>query len=246
MKKMKATTQSEEQEQKPLIIRSKEGEKMIPEYVYEHANELEMSLKTVYSTTSTNTCDEKIAELRRIYPEQSWGRFQAVKAIYALVDWDPFIFVLPELTRRFRGKRKRVSGGTLRTRRTFSHIGKIDGDLISRIFNEVGLSYQDPKPYIGIDAIPDSMEYGTCTPFISKPEMDRLNDLLPVPVKGIFIYDDFRLDDLVVDISLGGKGEESHKVSMHLPYHGIYDILRAEFGDRVHKLRMWDKYYLVS
>jgi len=215
---------------------------MIPEYVHRRAEELDIPLKTVHLSASIDTCDEKIEELRKLDPDQSWNRYQAVKSIYALIDWDSFIFVFPELTTRFKGKRRRVSGGTLRARRLLSHIGRLDQDLTSRLINGVGLSYKDSTPYVGVDGIPDSMEYGTCTPFISPTEMERLSDLFPIPIKGIFIHDDSRLDELVADVSIGGKGEEAHQVSMHLPYHGIYDILKAEFGDRVHKVRMWDKY----
>ncbi|MDP3989620.1 MAG: hypothetical protein Q8Q01_00260 [archaeon] len=219
---------------------------MIPSYVYEQARKLDIPLKTVYLSVSTDTCNEKIEALRKIDPNQHWNLYQVVKSVYVLVDWDPFIFVFPELTTRFNGKRKRVSGGTLRARRSLSHIGRIDKDLVSKLFDQKGLTYKDPTPYVGADGIPDSMEYGTCTPFISPFEMERLNYISPVPVKGIFIHDDSRLDNLVADISIGGKGEEAHKVSMHLPYHGIYDILKAEFGDKVHKIKIWGKYCLTG
>lgn len=79
---------------------------------------------------------------------------------------------------------------------------------------------------------PVGMEYGTCTPFALEGSFEGSYEKL---LKEMFIHDVPELDDQVVDISIGGKGEEAHKVSLHLPYRGIHDILTCKFGDRIRK-----------
>lgn len=55
-------------------------------------------------------------------------------------------------------------------------------------------------------------------------------------IAALFIYDFPTLDKAIVDISLGGQGELAHKVSLHLPYVGIYDILKSQFGAKIQKV----------
>lgn len=120
----------------------------------------------------------------------------------------------------------------------------VDDDICGFIFPELGqkLTEEDVKRfysqaeaeteeyYLQLSTwyIPKSMEAGTCTPFISESDMKIIDH--------IFVRDIPSLDDQIVDISVGGKGELSHRTSMHLPYSGIYRILRAKYGGKVHKV----------
>ncbi|MEJ2267769.1 MAG: hypothetical protein P8X70_01695, partial [Nanoarchaeota archaeon] len=63
-----------------------------------------------------------------------------------------------------------------------------------------------------------------CDPFIS------------TPLEKIFIHNIPRLDREIVDISIGGEDDEAHKISLHLPYEGIYKILNYKFGDKIQKV----------
>ncbi len=125
-----------------------------------------------------------------------------------------------------------------------------EGKLYGLVFPELGTS-EDPERFskkdlgavLGYDkeqmssisnsACPEGMEYGTCTPFVPDYvfEDDGYSSLL---VK-IFVHDAPWLDNQIVDISIGGEGEEAHKTSLHLSYSGIYDILERRFGDKIVK-----------
>ena len=96
-------------------------------------------------------------------------------------------------------------------------------DLFSRL---LGISGKKAKGYQNSHYDLDDMERGTCSPF---PRHETL-------LKGIyriFIHDHPVIDDKLVDISVGGKGEEAHKVAMHIKYKDIYTILESKIGDRV-------------
>lgn len=219
----------------------------IPQYVNQIALEQGIPITTVYLTKSTDTCNEKAALLREMRPEEGWKGERVIKAVYGLVDWDPVLFIMPELRQRIMGQRRTISGGVLRKRRKRLRPGRLDSKVVQDVFAYAGLEYVDPRPFIGLECIPASMERGTCTPFISETEMKRLNDFHYRPIKGIFIHDkpnldgnQLNLDNLVVDISIGGKGEEAHKTSLHLSYGAIYQILRTQFGEKVHKIPFWN------
>lgn len=96
------------------------------------------------------------------------------------------------------------------------------------------------------ECIPSSMESGTCTPFVSFAEMHlnplergKINDLYG-GIRAVFIHDEPSLDEKLVDISVGGRGAEAHKTSLHLPYKAIYKILVAAYGEkRIFKMAFW-------
>ena len=133
-----------------------------------------------------------------------WQPNRIVKAIYAAVDEDICSFVFPEL-----GK-------------------KLTEDDVKRFYAQAGAETEEYYLQISKWYIPQSMEMGTCTPFI--PESDiKIIDY-------IFIQDLPELDEQIVDVSIGGKGKQAHKTSMHLPYSGIYQILKAQYGDKIHKV----------
>ena len=71
------------------------------------------------------------------------------------------------------------------------------------------------------------MEVGTCTPFVPEDSMKF--------VDYIFIQQEDKLDSLDVDISIGGTDKEAHKLSMHLPYGAIFEILKERFDGKIHK-----------
>jgi hypothetical protein len=102
-----------------------------------------------------------------------------------------------------------------------SHITK---EIISEVFN---ITKTQAKKFKN-SYCPNGMEYGTCTPFI-------LEDSFEKGLERIFIYDYPELNNKLVDISIGGEGEEAHKISLHLKYEDIYKILKYQFGDRIEK-----------
>lgn len=83
---------------------------------------------------------------------------------------------------------------------------------------------------------PDGMEYGTCTPFVLEDSFEHDKDK---KIKRLFVHDIPSLDSEVVDISIGGEGEEAHKTSLHLQYGSIYDILKHQFGEKVEKVNLF-------
>lgn len=76
---------------------------------------------------------------------------------------------------------------------------------------------------------PEGMEFGTCTPFVPKEVFEY--DGFSMPLEKIFVDDAPWLEDKIVDISIGGYGEEAHKTSVQLPYSGIYKILLEKFRE---------------
>ena len=78
---------------------------------------------------------------------------------------------------------------------------------------------------------PRGMEFGTCTPFILDDSFRE--DHFGYGLKNIFFEDSLIEKDSIVDISLGGRGVDSHKKSMHIKYGDIYSILKEQFGDRI-------------
>jgi len=81
---------------------------------------------------------------------------------------------------------------------------------------------------------PDGMEHGTCTPFVSENLFE--DDGFTLPLEKIFIHDIPKLNNELVDISIGGYGKDAHKVSLHIPYEDIYNVLDYKFGDRIKKV----------
>ena len=59
-------------------------------------------------------------------------------------------------------------------------------------------------------------------------------------VKAIFIHEDQSLDDKLVDVSIGGKGNNAQKLSVQLPYAGIYKILKMQYPEKVYKADFWN------
>ena len=99
-------------------------------------------------------------------------------------------------------------------------------DIIAKSLRgtEMELSRKEASRYHLKRQIPYGMQIGTCTPF-------ALRDSVGYEIHDFIIIQDFSLDDIMVDIAIGGKNK---KVSLQLPYSAIYNILEIEFPNRVH------------
>lgn len=178
---------------------------MIPDYIERFLGELGIEGKIQYHSKATKTCVEKARML-------SWPTERIIKAVYGLVNWQFYGFIFPE----------------------FCY--KLDLGTLQHVFEQVSLSPPESTLDFSFSRrdIPSQMESGTCSPFITKEDMDYL--------KAIFVCDVPSLEHEIVDVSLGGHGEEARRTSLHLPYGGIYNILRHQFKDKVHKVLFWERF----
>lgn len=86
---------------------------------------------------------------------------------------------------------------------------------------------------------PEGMEFGTCSPFVFNNSFDEgSNERI---LSKLFFHEIPDLEKEIVDISIGGIGEEAHKTSVHLPYESIYDILSYQFADKISKVVLFEK-----
>lgn len=94
----------------------------------------------------------------------------------------------------------------------------------------LGISKSKAEKYwVDPNRVPKGMSWGTCTPFPLSSTMDsEISDIIFINFPSI--------NDQLVDISIGGINKESFVTSMHLPYLGIYQILKKQFGERVHRV----------
>ncbi len=175
-------------------------------YVLEIARTLEIDTKLVHHPYATDTCHEKARLLQQSHPQEQWKPERVIKALYGVVLWEYYGFVVPEIKRR------------------------LDLETLAHTFSCAKLEPPVNKSdfYFTKNEIPSSMELGTCTPF---PTIDDMQG-----ITALFIYDFPDLNEQIVDISLGGKGNPAHQASMHLPYGGIYSILRKQFGEKIRRV----------
>lgn len=89
----------------------------------------------------------------------------------------------------------------------------------------LGVTKSQSKKF-GSHTFPYGMEKGTCTPFAYKSHL----------LKKIFLHDFPEIDEEFVDISVGGFGEDFHKMSLHIKYGDLYRILHHTLGGRIQKL----------
>ncbi|MBI2669104.1 hypothetical protein HYX14_04650 [Candidatus Woesearchaeota archaeon] len=178
-------------------------------YVLTNAKRWGYLVQPVFHPEATDTCEEKAALLQKTHPYQGWTAERTIKAIYGAVDWEPYGFVFPELKQ------------------------KITPEVVGRVFAAMNIyrEFSSSDLMFGNSYIPSEMERGTCTPFASGSEMDS--------IQKIFVHDYPALDDRLVDISIGGKGEARHRLSLHLPYRAIYDILCAEYPEKIVKVGLF-------
>jgi len=74
--------------------------------------------------------------------------------------------------------------------------------------------------------MPTGMSRGTCTPFPRESSMVS-------EIEKIIVYDYPKIDEELVDISLGDDFEDPFKVSMHISYKGIREILQEQFREKI-------------
>ncbi|MEK6741692.1 MAG: hypothetical protein AABX68_00715 [Nanoarchaeota archaeon] len=83
------------------------------------------------------------------------------------------------------------------------------------------------KYWINPKRTPKGMVWGTCSPFPFTSSVGK-------EISDIIFLDHPSINEKLVDISIGGKSKEMFQISMHIPYRAIYNILKKQFGDRVH------------
>jgi uncharacterized phage-associated protein len=180
------------------------------EYVTRISSEKGIPTKLLYHSHSTSTCKDKLKLLQDKFPKDDWDLGRIVKTLFAAVDDDWVGFVMPERGKKF----------------------KLSGELAEEVYKKSDLKTVEKEYWLskGPLYIPKGMEPGTCTPFVPKESMMKTVD-------HIFICDVPKLEKKVVDISIGGMGQDAHRTSMHLPYGAIFDILKHQFPDKIHKVR---------
>ncbi len=104
-------------------------------------------------------------------------------------------------------------------------LGKVDHQKI--ISKSLGITMAAASQYTN-GYLPIGMSRGTCTPFPRESLMES-------EIEKIIVYDYPKINRELVDISLGDDFEDPFKVSMHIPYKGIGDILREQFGEKIVK-----------
>ena len=102
--------------------------------------------------------------------------------------------------------------------------GPLDSTKI--FMSALHLDKKAAKRYNANGFMPSGMSKGTCTPFPKE-------SVLQSEISHLIILDKPALDDMIVDISVGDEFPEPFKVSMHLPYRGIYEILSNRFGSDI-------------
>lgn len=141
-----------------------------------------------------------------------WEPKRIVKAIFFHRSEEVYGFIFPEL-----GKEYPL---------------KIDiKEVLPKVIN---ISRKQAKSFAN-SYCPSGMEYGTCTPFVFEDEFNKANGL-----EKIFIHDVPEINQKLVDISLGGYGEEAHKVSLHLKYGDIYNILTNKFLNKIKRINLFE------
>ena len=103
---------------------------------------------------------------------------------------------------------------------------KIDQkNLFSEVLN---ISRRQAGRYLINGYVPPGMNPGTCTPF-------PLESTVGSEIGRLIFMDHPPIEKQLSNVSIGGEGEEAHKVSMHIRYGGIFEILKEHFGDNVHR-----------
>ncbi|MBS3113333.1 hypothetical protein J4418_04595 [Candidatus Woesearchaeota archaeon] len=201
-------------------------------YILDVANTLNIPLRILQHPYATKTCQEKYWLLLKTHPENSWTPKQMVKSVFADISWELYLFVFPEILE----PNKKFKMGNQKTK-------QLTQESINYLFDR----FKIPIRYSlemsnGSVCIPNQMEYGTCTPFLSRSEMDPCREIneIYLGIKDIFIHEDQSLDDELVDVSIGGKGNEAQKLSVQLPYAGIYKILEMQYPGKVYKADFWN------
>ncbi|MCK4647740.1 hypothetical protein KAT24_02315 [Candidatus Pacearchaeota archaeon] len=179
-------------------------------YVTKIASELNVDVKAVHHDIVTNTCFEKADLL-------GWSPEKVVKAVFFRRGAELYGFIFPELG-------------------VFDRSLHLDKKTLAEV---LGYTKKQVKKFNN-SYCPIGMEYGTCTPFLFESSFDGAEMAFGTDLKRVFVNEIPRLDDEIVDISIGGNGELAHKISLHLPYSAIYGILNRKFGERVQRTHLFN------
>lgn len=176
-------------------------------YVQEIAERLEIKVKAVQHERATDTCFEKADLL-------GWNPERVIKAVLLSKEQDDFFygFVFPELG----------------TREEPQHIVK--KEVLPEL---LGITKSEAKKFRNFYP-PAKIEFGTSTPFLPE-ELFLEEGVRRKFIKKLFVHGRPSLDDQLVDISIGGFGEQAHKISLHLKYKDVYEILHYKFGEKIEK-----------
>jgi prolyl-tRNA editing enzyme YbaK/EbsC (Cys-tRNA(Pro) deacylase) len=142
-----------------------------------------------------------------------WKTNRIIKAIYLSNRIERYGFIFPELGEGISPQR-------------------ISTENLSEL---LGISKKKAKSFCNIDC-PEGMEWGTCTPFVFDNAFDNNLD---GKLNQLFYHNFDSLNCENVDISIGGFGERAHRISLHLQYEGIYEILKYKFGDKITKTELF-------
>lgn len=77
--------------------------------------------------------------------------------------------------------------------------------------------------------LPTYVEQGTCTPFIPDWDISRAAGR----VQRFYVQEDARLDQILCDFSIGGRGPEAQKRSLRMYYGTAVKMLKETFGELV-------------
>jgi hypothetical protein len=179
------------------------------EYVADYFSKQGKEISVVKHEVVTNTCFEKADSLQ-------WDYGDIVKSVFLWGKQGKFYaFVSPEI-----GTRDRPL--------------KFDNQLIKKIFRE---DKKGSKQMMNLknSISPLGMDYGTCGPFV--PDYFFNGDGFTGSLDKIFIYDSSDSNKKVVDISMGGYGEEAYKISAQLFYEDLVECLECKFGEKIERFK---------
>lgn len=103
--------------------------------------------------------------------------------------------------------------------------GRLYGFVTPELGGRVDVKRHVGKKLCLASLVPAGMELGTCTPFLGEEHFPPNG-----PVQRLFVHQMPELDDLTVDLSIGGIGEYAHRVSVWASYGLMREILVARFG----------------
>jgi len=185
--------------------------KLHPEqdYVFDIASRLGIKFRLVPHTRSTDTCEEKLG-LYQEYKEQGLLQYVDLPEVNNLDQMVKALFFTASEDEPFIGI-------------ITPEIGRLNPKQI--IQDALGYSGKQARAMTrkSDNGTPTGMEKGTCTPFPYESTMrTEISHLLIIPHP--------RSETIITDISVGGK---DHEASMLIPYQGIIDILKEQFGRRI-------------
>ena len=174
-------------------------------YVFEIARELGVELSLVHHKRPTISCEEKLELLKEENLEE-FSDWTIDRIVKSLYFHSNSNPYVGIITPEF--------GRTVKARDILSKTLKISRGKAE-------------KYWVDPNHVPNGMSWGTCTPF-------PLTSSFGKEISDLIFLDYHPIKNKLVNISVGGTDKKSFVTSMHLPYGAIYEILRKQFGERVH------------